>query len=189
MRSTGRLGAIAYFGGLVAVWLALWGGLSWANLLSGSVVAGLVTRAVNRPDRHRWETIRPIAAVRLLVWFSWKLVVASMVVSWDIVTPTQRARQGVIAIELRSSSDRVTAIIANIISLTPGSLTLEIAHDDHQLFVHVLHLNDREEVVADIARLESLVISAFGPTSDAAVPEPTLSSSPRRTTIDERTQE
>lgn len=166
MRFMDRIATVGYTGALVAVWLGLWGSVSWANLASGVAVAIGVTLLVNRSESHRWETTRPLATAYLVVWFAWKLVEASALVTWDILTPRDRARQGVIEVQLRTHSDRVSTFVANMISLTPGSLTLEVEHDEQRLFVHVLQLHDRDEVVAGIHRLEDLVIAAFGPTAE-----------------------
>lgn len=149
--------------GLVAVWMALWESVSWANLLSGTAVAVAVLAVVNRRADERRDRIRVLASIRLIAWFSWQLVVASAVVSWEILTPTLRVRQGIVAIPLRTDSKRVTTLVANIISLIPGTLTLEVADEPPRLFVHVLHLDDVDEVRAEVAHLEDLVTKAVMP--------------------------
>lgn len=148
---------------LVAVWMALWANASWANLLSGVAVAIAVLAVVNRRPDEDLERIHVLASIRLAVWFSWQLVVASAVVSWEILTPTQRVRQGIVEIPLRTDSQRVTTLVANIISLIPGTLTLEVADDPRRLFIHVLHLREIDDVRADVAHLEDLVVKAVMP--------------------------
>jgi multicomponent Na+:H+ antiporter subunit E len=92
-----------------------------------------------------------------------------------VLTPTQRARQGILEIELQTEELRVAALVANITSLIPGTLTLEVATDPMRLYVHVLHLEDPEAVRAGTRHLEELVTRAVGnPVSrpDAAPPVP-----------------
>ena len=162
---TGRLVAGTW---LVVVWVALWGDLSVANVLGGVGVAALalaVSRPVPTEDRGRF---RPLAAARFLAWFLWKLVEASAIVAWEVVTPRNRINEGIVAVPLVGASEAVTTIVANAITLTPGTLTLEIRHlEETVLYVHVLHLRDIEEVRREVRHLEQLVTRAFG--TDRAV--------------------
>ncbi|WP_040494311.1 Na+/H+ antiporter subunit E [Ilumatobacter nonamiensis] len=148
---------------LVAVWCALWGSVSWANLLSGAIVAVVILAVVNRRPGEDYERIRIIPAIRLSAWFTWQLVVASATVSWEILTPTQHVRQGIVQIPLRTESARVVTLVANIISLIPGTLTLEVAERPSRLYIHVLHLRDIADVRAEVEHLEDLVVRAVAP--------------------------
>jgi len=106
--------------------------------------------------------VRPVAVVRFLVVFAWQLVAASAVVAWEVITPRNRINEGIVEIPVRGASDLVTAVVANAISLTPGTLTIEVDRPGARLFVHVLHLRDVEQLRAEIRELEALVIRAFG---------------------------
>lgn len=148
---------------MVAVWIALWAELTPANLLSGVVVAGTLLAAF--PSRYaadRRGHLRPLATLRFLGYFAWKLVEASAIVAWEVVTPRNRIVEGIVAVPLRGVSDGVTTIVANAISLVPGTLTLEVGVDPVVLYVHVLHLHDRAAVVDEVLRLEELAARAVG---------------------------
>jgi multicomponent Na+:H+ antiporter subunit E len=56
----------------------------------------------------------------------------------------------------------VVTLVANAVSLTPGTLTLELDRPGNILYVHVLHLRDLESVRRDVRSLEALVVRAFG---------------------------
>jgi multicomponent Na+:H+ antiporter subunit E len=165
-RATWLVGGAA----LLGVWVLLWEDLSVANVVSGILVVVAVFALLNRPFAEDDERLHLIAAVHLAGWFVWQLVVASTVVAWEVLTPTQRARQGILEIELRTESPRVAALVANIISLIPGTLTLEAVTDPMRLYVHVLHLKDADAVKADVARLEDLVTRALAPSTMPAPP-------------------
>jgi len=158
-----RLLAVAW---LLVVWVALWEDLSVVNVLSGLLVAGLLTtlfpleRGEPRPDAARF---RPLRALRLLGYFLRKLLEANAIVAWEVITPSNEGvREGIVAVPLTGASDTVIAIVADMISLTPGTLTLEIERDPTVLYVHVLHLRDIEHVRAEVLRLEVKVLEAFG---------------------------
>ena len=153
---------------LVVVWVALWGEVTIANVLAGVAVAA-VALAVTRPhDADERVRFRLIPALRFAAWFLWKLVEASAIVAWEVATPRNRINEGVVAVPLVGASPTVTTIVANAITLTPGTMTLEVRHVRAPvLYVHVLHLREIEEVRAEVRHLQRLVTLAFG--SDRAV--------------------
>jgi multicomponent Na+:H+ antiporter subunit E len=147
---------------LTAVWVALWEDLSAANLLAGLALAtGLVVLFPLSPPGVA-GTLRPAAAARFALYFAWKLVEASLVVAWEVVTPRNRINQGIVAVPIQGVSDTLTTLVANAISLTPGTLTIEIRRRPTILYVHVLHLQDIEAVRREVQHLEVLAIRAFG---------------------------
>jgi len=148
---------------LAVVWVVLWGEVTFANAVTGIVMGAAIVLALPPARRPRTLVLRPWATTRFLAVFAWKLVEASAVVAWEVVTPRNRIKEGIVAIPIVSESDVVTAIVADAISLTPGSLTIEVDADHGVLYVHVLHLHDVEEVRADVRRLEDLAIAAFAP--------------------------
>lgn len=152
----------------VVVWVALWGEATVANLVGGLAAGAFALwivpagRTAHRPNAM---TLRPLAAMHFLLYFLWALVRASAIVAWEVVTPRNRISQGIIALPLRTSSHGVATLVANAISLTPGTLTLEVARDPLVLYVHVLHLVDMESVRAELRRLEELACRAFDTTT------------------------
>lgn len=157
---------------LTAVWTALWGSVTPANVGSGLLAALVVVRLFPLPsDRSPVWVLRPVAALRFALWFSWKLIEANIAMLWEVLTPTDYSRPGVIAVPIGECSPGIATLIANAISLTPGTLTLEIQGKPPVLYIHVMHLDDPDDVRRDVHRLESLVVAAFGsgvaPSDDA----------------------
>ena len=146
---------------LVAIWLALWSDASWANLASGLVVA-VVVAAVYGTWRDGATMLRPVKVLKLVVVFLVKLVEASLVVARTVISPKGRIRSGIVAVPLSACSDAVVTLIADMISLPPGTLTLEVRRDPLVLYVHALHVQDVEAVRRDIRRIEVLAVEAFG---------------------------
>lgn len=154
---------LSYGAALLAVWVALWADVTVANIVSGLVVVVVLLTAFPLRGKARLAFPRPLATLRFAGYFFWKLCEASVVVAWEVVTPRNRVREGIVAVPVRGVSDVVTTIVANTISLVPGTLTLEVSPDRKVLYVHVLHLRDVEAVRQEIAELEAIVIRAFGP--------------------------
>lgn len=146
---------------LVVIWTALWSNLSAANVLSGLLVAGVIV-AVFDTWHAGTIALRPLRAAAFAGFFLYKLVQSSLVVARTVVTPHHRIRTGIVAVPLRDCSDAVATLIADAISLTPGTLTLEVRREPLTLFVHILDVRHVERVQADIRTLEVLAVSAFG---------------------------
>lgn len=146
---------------LVAIWLALWGQVTPANLVSGVLVAVVVVAAFDRERRGR-VVVRPIAATRFALHFAWRLVVSGVVVARTVIAPADRVRTGVVAVPLVGCSDAVVTLVADAVSLTPGTLTIEVRREPPTLFVHALDVKEVEHVQAEVRRLEVLAVRAFG---------------------------
>ncbi len=166
-----RLPVIAW---LVVVWVALWEDLSPGNLLTGAALGSLLVTVFPLGARGVPGDFRLLPTARFAVYFLWKLIEASAVVSWEVVTPRNRINEGVVAVPIRGVSDSLTTLVANAISLTPGTLTLEVRQNPTVLYVHVLHLYDIEAVRREVQRLERLAIRAFGSVAAVAAAESTL---------------
>jgi multicomponent Na+:H+ antiporter subunit E len=149
-------------GWLLGVWLILWGSATPANVLSGLAVAAVV-QLLPQPSPGRGRIVfRPLPALRFIVYFARKLVEASLVVAAEVLTPQDRIRTGIVAVPLQGASDALLTLVANAVTLTPGTLTLEVDRDQRTLYVHVLHLHSVEDVRHDIRYLEVLAVRAFG---------------------------
>lgn len=147
---------------LMVVWMALWGTVSPATVAGGLAVGVAVQLlpAGRRPKRG--FALRPLAAFRFVGYFLVKLVEASVVVGIEVVTPHNRIRTGIVAVPLRGASDTLVTLVADAVTLTPGTLTLEVSRNPPTLYVHVLHLGDIEAVRREIRHLEVLAVRAFG---------------------------
>lgn len=155
---TSRLPLLAW---LVIAWLALWGEVSVANLVSGLAVGAALLVVFPNPSLSVGP-VRPVWMVVFHAYFLIKLCQATAIVAWEVVAPRSRIREGIIGVAVTTDSDAVITIVANAISLTPGTLTVEVGEDPSTLFVHVLHLHDVEEIRMEVRRLEWLALQAYG---------------------------
>lgn len=80
----------------------------------------------------------------LVLYFLWELVLSNIEITWDILTPVHRLKPAVIAVPLEARSDLELFLLVNIITLTPGTLSLDVSDDRRMLFVHCLYATDQE---------------------------------------------
>jgi multicomponent Na+:H+ antiporter subunit E len=155
----------------VVLWESLWGRFSFANLLSGVFVSIGLVLLVRLPDTpfrsYGRARIRPLRTLWFGVFFVFKVVQANVLLAWEVVTPRNTIKPGILGIRVRDCSDALITLIANSFTLTPGSLTIEVTQgrtesDPVTIYVHVLHLNDPAKVRADLMQLAELAVRAFG---------------------------
>jgi multicomponent Na+:H+ antiporter subunit E len=149
-------------GWLALVWVALWGPFTTATIAGGLAVAAAVQLLPAAARQRGRFAVRPVAAVRFVGYFAYKLVEASVVVALEVATPRNRIRTGIVAVPLLGASDALVTLVADAVTLTPGTLTIEARRDPPILYVHVLHLRDVEAVRREVRQLEVLAVRAFG---------------------------
>ncbi len=143
-------------------WCALWGEFSLANLVWGFLV-GFGALSVASPmfglTGYAGTGIR---MARLGLHFLWELLVSSLQVAWDVLTPAHHARPAIIAVPLDLTDPTHITILANLISLTPGTLSLDVSPDRGTLYVHCMFADDPDGIRRQIkSGFERLVKEAM----------------------------
>lgn len=150
---------------LTVVWVALWGDLSVANVVSGAALAALICLVFPLPPVRMRLRVRPLHLLWLVLRFLVDVVVASAEVAWKVLTLRGAPRNAVIEVNLRTPSDFVLTVVGELTSLVPGSIVVEARRSSHTLFLHVLDARDEagvERMRQATYALERRVVLAFG---------------------------
>ncbi len=136
---------------LIAIaWCFLQGSISLGNLFLGGFL-GVIVLTFCLSFNGMKASFTQLIAMFLLIFFVLKeLVLSSLRISWDILTPTVYARPRIVRIPVQDLNDNAITILANAISLTPGSLALEVSENRQYLYVHVMYAENRNTAVAKI---------------------------------------
>lgn len=128
-------------------WCAITGDLTVTNLLLGLVIGYLALRppAAGAETPRYFGKIRQ--AVEFAVFFGRELTLSTFRVAYDVLTPRPRMRPAVLAVPLDAETDAEITLLANLITLTPGTLTLDVSPDRRTLYVHVMFVDDPEAVI------------------------------------------
>ena len=152
------------------VWVLLWGDLSVANVLAGVVLGLLVVLVFPQPPLRFPGAVRPGPLLRLLGSFAVDLVRAS----WEVAALVLSRRtpvSSVLEVHLRTASLSHLTATAELISLVPGSVVVEVRPGTQSLFVHVLDTPDREAAERErrhVLEVEERVVRAFGTAEEVA---------------------
>jgi multicomponent Na+:H+ antiporter subunit E len=167
---------------LVVVWILLWGTWSWANLLSGVAVALVVMLLLPLPPVVGGTRVRPLPLVRFVGHFLGDLAVSGAQVAWRAVGPGGVRQGAIVRVQLRADSDLLLTVVAETISLVPGSLVLDLDREERLISIHLLHVHDLADVERqklDVLATEERIVRAFGTADDIAALE--TGRSPKRT--------
>ncbi|WP_409328595.1 Na+/H+ antiporter subunit E [Trujillonella humicola] len=94
-------------------------------------------------------------------YFARELVLANLQVVWDVLTPRSRLSPGIVALPLRSRTAGEITLLANLVSLTPGTLSLAVGRDPDTLYVHGMYAGTREEFVRQLEEMEDRMLHAW----------------------------
>lgn len=120
------------------LWLALTASFDPAELIAGGLVAAVVTLlAIDRPPvlgGVRFTLGAPLALLRYLAAFTMALIRANLDMARRVLSPSLPIRPAVVRVRTELSSELGRLVLANSITLTPGTLTVDVEGD--QLLVH-----------------------------------------------------
>ena len=131
---------------LALLWAAAVGSVDPAHLVVGFVAGYAVlwlARPILGPTGYFSRLPR---AVGFAAFFLWELVLSNLRVAWDVLTPRSYRRPGVVAVPLDATDDVEITLLANLITLTPGSLSLDVSADRKVLYVHGMFVDDPESM-------------------------------------------
>ncbi|MEM6491062.1 MAG: Na+/H+ antiporter subunit E [Pseudomonadota bacterium] len=147
---------------LASAWAIFFGGFTWLTMLSGFVV-GLGVLWLLQPLTGVKSSYfkRVWYWSKLTVLFLYELFVSSFHVIVDIVTPAHRARPAIIDMPLDVKTDTGILLVTNLISLTPGTLSIDVSEDRKTLKVHAMFAEDPAAVCHELkSGMEKWVIDA-----------------------------
>lgn len=137
---------------LLVSWLLLSRSVSPATVLAGALLAFIIPFFTRRywPERPRVRRAGTLLA--FIPVFLWDVLVANVRVAWLIVNVTRTIRPRWLVIPLELEDPHAITMLANVITLTPGTLSAEVGPDRETLLVHGLDVEDEEEAIAFIKR-------------------------------------
>jgi multicomponent Na+:H+ antiporter subunit E len=100
--------------------------------------------------------------ISLLLLFLKELLLSALKVAWLVVQPKPRLRPAIIAYPLTVTTDAQITLLANMITLTPGTLSIDVSEDRKTLFIHAIDVESKEALIGDIASgFETSILRAF----------------------------
>lgn len=149
---------------LALVWAGMTGSFSGLNLLFGGLIGGVAVLLLRHALTGRGHLRRARLALSLLGLFVYELMASAMRVALIVLRPDMNRiiRPAIVAVPLSAKSDLQITMLANLITLTPGTLSVDLSPDRSLLYVHTLTFDTREAMIAEIKNgFEKKVLEVF----------------------------
>lgn len=168
---------------LAVLWLLVRGVRLTPNRIAAEGLTGLafgfalafLLRRFFRPRMNLTGAIRSIpAVVAYLLLFVKEVITANVDVAYRVLAPSMPIKPDVIELPLRVETDLAVTTIANSITLTPGTLTMDHDEETNTLFIHTISGENRGAVVAPIRNWEDYALRIFDEEASPSDPVPTV---------------
>lgn len=134
---------------IAGVWMLLQETLTWQGFVLGYFIGLLVLYfTVRRLDSPSLYIQRVVAALKLIIVFLFEVVRSGVRVSYLILHPRLPVSPGLVAVPLDVTSNEAITIFAGMITMAPGSISVELADDRSHLYVHALEAGDPHKAAA-----------------------------------------
>ena len=147
---------------LALVWTAVSGSFSFLNFVFGFVLAIFALSLIREQVGSVGYFSRARRVISLFLLFIYELVLSAWRVAVTVLTPRMDLKPGIIAYPLKVDRDFEITILANLITLTPGTLSIDVSDDRRILYVHAMDASDPEATKRAIAEgFERKIMEAF----------------------------
>ena len=140
------------------VWVVVTGAFTLPNLALG-MAFGAASLFIIRGQpglssttaQWRWPSLKRLLRVGSLIrLFVYELMMSAIKVAGLVLSPNMNLKSGIFAYETALTQDSHIMLLSNLITLTPGTLTVDVSDDRRTLFIHAVDCSDIEATSADI---------------------------------------
>lgn len=147
---------------LLLIWLLLVKSMAWGHVILGAILAVLIPRLTARLWMEEIYFHRYRVLARLIGIVLWDILVASIIVTRLILGPGTAPRPRFVVVPLDMTNPYAIAMLASIISLTPGTVSVSLSDDNKGLLLHGLDVPDVEELIRSVkTRYETPIKEIF----------------------------
>lgn len=145
-------------------WAGITGNFSGLNLLFGGLVGGVAILILRYSIQQQGALGKAGKVLSLIGLFLYELMASAVRVAMVVLHPDLKSvlKPAIVAVPLTVKSDAEITLLANMITLTPGTLTVDVADDRSVLYVHALAMESDTALIADIANgFEAKIMEVF----------------------------
>lgn len=135
---------------LTFVWVALTGNFDFTNFLFGFLLSFGIMWLISRGNGDTRYFTFVLKVIAFIGFFFKELIKANIEVAYDVITPSFHMTPGIVRVPLEAKTNMEITFLANLISLTPGTLSLDVSDDQKVLYVHSMYITDKEEFIRGI---------------------------------------
>lgn len=135
---------------LTIIWVALTGDFTLANYFFGFLLSFFMMWLITSGNGDaKYFRILP-KVIAFFFFFLYELVKANLQVAYEVMTPHYNMTPGIVKVPLEAKTNLEITFLANLISLTPGTLSLDVSDDKKVLYVHSMYITSKESFIRGI---------------------------------------
>jgi multicomponent Na+:H+ antiporter subunit E len=146
---------------LAMLWMFMWGSFHSYSLLAGLLLGYLLLGIVSRTTGAQSYGTRGWRFMLFSIYFIRILIKANLIVAWEIITPGYQMTPGIIRYPIKGMTDFQITSLANAITLTPGTLSVDLDDKTEFLYVHCMYAQNRPEAVKDLDELRDRIMEVL----------------------------
>lgn len=137
---------------IAVVWCWLQGRFTAANMVGGFVMGFVILGLMSRTNVIEGKNyVRQVPQViGLVAYFLWELLVANVRLAVDLLKRDVTFEPAIVAMPLEAKTDAEITLVASLITLTPGTLSMEVSEDRSTLFIHAMYAGDEPGLIASL---------------------------------------
>lgn len=135
---------------LAFTWMFLKNEYSGNTFIIGYILGLLILIVFRHFFNERFYMLRVYAVMKLVLLFFRELILSNIAVLKVILKPRLTITPGIFALETKLTKDWEITILANLITLTPGTLVVNVSADNKTLYIHAMDLADKQEAIDNI---------------------------------------
>ncbi|MAY42459.1 MULTISPECIES: Na+/H+ antiporter subunit E [unclassified Neptuniibacter] len=135
---------------LFIIWLLVNNTVAPGHIVLGAFLALTIPLLTSGMQSPQPGFRKPFASMRYMLMVIWDIIIANFEVAQLVIRSSKKLNPAFIAIPLDIQHEFPITILASTVSLTPGTVSAEISEDKKWLYVHVLNLTDKDELITEI---------------------------------------
>lgn len=134
------------FAMLMIAWLLFTYSTQWENLIAGVIFAAISSALLGKHFVSGFSKLlqpaRCFWAIVYLFVFLWECIMANFDVAYRVIHPAMPIRPGIVKVKLNIKTDMARTILANSITMTPGTITIDIIDD--YIYIHWINVSSKD---------------------------------------------
>lgn len=130
---------------LAIAWAGLNGQFTPEYLFTGFFLGYVMLFISRRALRCEHYVTKVPVVLRFALYFAYELLTANIRVAWEVITPRFRMNPAIVAIPLDLTRDFEITLLAQLITLTPGTLSIDVSTDKRVLYVHSMYVTNVDD--------------------------------------------
>ncbi|MCL6261089.1 Na+/H+ antiporter subunit E [Aquiflexum sp. TKW24L] len=135
---------------LAIIWVMATGTLTEENFVFGFLISFVILWIITfKKEERKYFTVIP-KLIGFLLFLLWEIIKANFQSMRESFLPKSKLEPAIVKFPLDAKSDLEISFLANIVSITPGTLIMDVSDDKKVIYIHVMNMSDKEEFIKEI---------------------------------------